>query len=467
MEIHTFKAEGLAQLSYLVADPGAGAAVIIDPRRDIDAYESFLAERQWTLKAVLETHLHADFASGAASLQATYGCPWLGGPAGEDAHDGFTRLEDKATITVGDGQLVARHVPGHSPEHLAFCLRETADAPIWAVFTGDLLFAESVGRPDLAAGLSGEELAHMLHRSLHEVLLPLGDGVIVYPGHGAGSSCGPDIGPRDVTSIGFERAHNPLLQHRDAEDFVRTLCAALDREPNFYKRLKEANTRGIPPARTMPPLPALALSTFLERAAEDGVTLLDGRETEAFRAASTPGSLNLPSRDSFPAWAGRVFAPEDRILLVASDGKTVETMQRHLFRLGIDRVEGSLAGGFRTWIEAGQSIQRETVESVENVEERLADDPDALGHLLDVREPEAYEAGALPEAESHPVVEMVEDGALPNLPRDARLTVYCGSDFRASLAASWLRRAGFLDVRVLLGSIKAWKRSGADLETPA
>lgn len=477
MIFETVKTEGLAQLSYFLADDSARVAAVIDPRRDVEVYLELARRHGVRITHALETHVHADFVSGARILAERTGAEVCVGRSDDYGYAPDRLLEDGDEIELGRLRLRVLHTPGHSPEHVCFTLAspdggdgDVEDEP-WAVFTGDTLFAGSVGRPDLAAGLDPEGQAVRLHASVHETLLPLGDHLLVFPGHGAGSPCGADIGDRDVTTLGIERHTNPKLRADSRDAFVERVLADLPDEPAYYPRMKEVNARGPDPAAALPHLPALDPESFARAMEEEDAVVVDAREIEAFGGAHITGSLNMADRHSFPVWAGRILRPEQTILLVLPHEDRLDVVHRHLFRIGLDDVTGYLAGGIRSWTEAGRPFVVRPDLSVHELWHRIREgeveiDGSSRGdgelQILDVRSDEEWEAGRIPGA-LHVFVPDLPD-ELDGLERDRPVAVYCGSGYRSSLAASLLAREGFARVHNVPGSMSAWLAAGHPLE---
>lgn len=458
MILEKIESDGLAQLSYVVGDADAGVCAVVDPRRDVEAYLEIARRHQVRVAHVLETHVHADFVSGSRELAARTGAPIRVGPGADYGFDAQP-LEDGEVVEVGSWRLVALHTPGHSPEHVCFALTD-GDEPAWAVFTGDTLFAGSVGRPDLSTGMDEEDLARRLWRSLQEKLLPLGDGTVVFPGHGAGSPCGGSIGQRPISTIGYERAHGEKLRARDADDFVERVLGDLPEEPRYYSRMKRVNAAGSERRGPMPTLAPIPPEAFLERMREDDVTVVDTRSIEAFAGSHVKGTLNIALRSSLPVWAGWMLEPPRPILLIVDDPRDVDEVQRHLWRIGIDDVEGYLEDGMRGWFESGLPVAQRTEWSVHELARRVRDGrPEA--QVLDVRSEAEWREGHVPHARHVHAPYVAE--RIDELDRERPVVVYCGSGYRSSLAASVLERAGFEDVHSVPGSIRAWQAAGYPL----
>lgn len=461
MILETVKSEGLAQLSYVVGDEDAGVAAVIDPRRDVGAYLEIAQRHGLRIEHVLETHIHADFVSGSLELRSRTGATVHAGRS--EAYEFCHRpLDDGDTVSVGAYRLTALHTPGHSPEHVCFLLSggRTEGAGPWAVFTGDTLFAGSVGRPDLSAGIPAEELARALYRSIHEKLLPLGDDLLVYPGHAAGSPCGSgEIGDREVTTIGYERRTNDRLGAFTATEFADAVLKDLPEQPRYYTWTREVNASG-PATDGIVHLPALDARAFREAAGREDAVIVDVREAESFSGGHVPGSLNIGLRPAFPVWAGWMLDPGKEIFLVVPDEVQLETVQRHLHRIGLYRIGGWLRGGMHGWIEAGLPLGKRQDLSVHELRERVAYGRDEL-QLLDVRSQSEWDAGRVPGARHvfAPHVGERADEIDPARP----VATFCATGYRGSLAASVLAGLGFDRVHNVAGSMEAWRAAGYPL----
>ncbi|MFG0329042.1 MAG: rhodanese-like domain-containing protein [Phycisphaerales bacterium] len=449
-------ARGISQISYLIGDDSTGEAAVIDPRPDCEIYLRLSEKHGLSITHLFETHIHADFMSGARELAARLG----GRPAicasGEgDAEYGFDleRLADGDHFEFGATRLTVRHTPGHTPEHIAFELaeKERPDSP-WGVLTGDSLFVGSAGRPDLLDDDQTEELAEKLFRTLREYYLGLDDGVMIFPCHGAGSACGADIGDRPMSTIGYERRFNDFLQYDDLNEFKKFVIDGAPPQPAHYSRLKKVNSRGPEIIGGLPKCPGLPADAFREVIDEDGVTLLDTRDMHAFGGGHIPGAINIGDRPMLSNWAGDMLDPEHELLLVMDDDRQIEEIVRYLWRVGITRFRGYLAGGMKSWNRKGWPLNRIEQVTVDELNEHRDE-----WQTLDVRAPSEWKEGHVPGAVHHYVAEM-RDGVdeLDGFSRDKTTAVYCGSGYRASIAASMLEQAGYSDVRNVPGSWEAW-----------
>jgi glyoxylase-like metal-dependent hydrolase (beta-lactamase superfamily II)/rhodanese-related sulfurtransferase len=445
--VHAVVDEGLGNSSYLV-ELGQGLALVVDPARDPLPYLRQADQRGLRIAWVAETHLHADFVSGARELART-GARLLAPRAAELAfpHQG---LGDGDEVDLGGLSLRALATPGHTPEHLSYLLLDGA-APA-GVFTGGALLVGSVARTDLIAPDETEPLARALYRSIRERLLTLPDHTPVYPTHGAGSFCSAPAGAERTTTIGRERLANPLLAAPDEDAFVRALLAGLGSYPPYFLRLRKVNRRG--PAVYGPQPPALAPldPQQVRHLLADGAELVDARPIADFAAGHVPGALSIPLRSAFATWLGWLVPQDRRLVVVVDPGQDRGDLVRQCLKVGYERLVGELAGGMAAWRSAGLPEARIEIAD-------MADQ--AGGTLLDVRQRAEFAAGHLPGARH------VELGALASaedLPAGP-VAVMCGHGERAMTAASLLQRAGHRDLTVLVGGPGDWSRvTGRPLE---
>ena len=433
--------EGLGNSSYLV-DLGEGRALVVDPTRDISPYLRLTEARRVRLAYSLETHLHADFVSGScelARLGATVLAPQEGG-------SGFPQrgLVDLEEFDLGGLTLRAIGTPGHTPEHLSYLLLD-GPRPM-ALFSGGALIVGGVARTDLIDPDQTEPLARQLYRALHDRILGLPDDLSVYPTHGAGSFCSAPGGGRRTTTIGHERAANPLLAAPDEATFLHRLSAGLGTYPAYFRRLREVNRRGPAVYGERPPTLRTLTPDELEREVAGGAELLDVRSMEAFAAGHIPGALSIAFRDAFASWLGWLVPPDRPLLFIADEGQDRAELVRQCLKIGYERFAGELGGGMAAWRAAGRP---ETATL-------LTSDPAALrAPILDVRQSDEFATGHVPGAWH------VELGRLAG-PLDARATdassVMCGHGERAMSAASLLERTGRRPA-VFLGGPDDWSRA--------
>ncbi|MFZ0389881.1 MAG: rhodanese-like domain-containing protein [Calditrichia bacterium] len=461
MILETIFTEGLAHFSYLIGDRSAGVCAVIDPRRDFDIYLQKAKQHHLRITHVIETHIHADFVSGGKELAAYCGAEFCGGEQGnyEFPH---RALQDGEIIRLGEVRLTVYHTPGHTPDPICLLVSggSSAEAP-WGLFTGDTLFAGEIGRPDLLGKENEEKLARQLFQSLHEKIFQLPDYIVIYPAHGKGSPCGAAIGDRSTSTLGYEKANNPLLQITDAEHFSKEVLKSLEPAPAYYPKMKQVNARGPKPLGRLPYLQPLSAEEFRKEMQQENTVVVDTREIEAFAAAHIKNSLSIPFRESFPIWAGRILEPEQRFLLVLQDDALAEQARLNLLRVGLDDTIGYLRKGIRSWIEAGNKFESIHVLDVHRLNRWMKEGRQF--QLLDVREKEEFKSGHLPGARHIFVPDL--PGELENLDKSLPVVLYCGSGFRSSIAASLLLSRGFQVINVP-GSYTAWQAAGKEIRQP-
>jgi hydroxyacylglutathione hydrolase len=451
---------GLAQVAYLVADATAGVVAVIDPRRDIDAYLDWANAHGVRIAAILETHVHADFVSGARELAAATGAPIYASRLGHEefAH---TPLDDGDEIPVGALRLRAFFTPGHTPEHLSYLLFDPAhgDQPR-ALFSGDSLFVGDVGRPDLLGAAATRGLADQLYHTVVDRLAALPDDVIVYPGHTAGSACGKKIGDAPSTTIGQEKLVNYAFHARSEEDFIARILADMPPPPTYYPVLKRINKVGATPLADLPTGDALTPEAVATRQAA-GTLVIDARTPAAFGAGHLPGAIFAGLGPDFLAWLGWL-APYDReIILVLDHDEAFAEARTELRRIGLDRVGGYLAGGIDSWHRAGREVATLPQLTVQELQERLSGGAPLA--VLDVRGDDEWASGHIAGA-SHTFAGLIAQGADIPLDGDAGpIAAICGSGYRSSVANSLLQARGRRNLVNVIGGMAAWRAT--DLPT--
>ena len=462
----------LAQASYLVGCAATGEAVVIDPNRDAEQYVAAAAGERLRITHVTETHIHADFVSGSRELAARTGARlFLSAEGGEDwqyafaGDDGATLLRHGDVFMVGNIRFEALHTPGHTPEHLAFLVTDTAatDMPM-GVFTGDFVFVGDVGRPDLlerAAKVANtmEASARQLFASLQR-FKSLPDHLQIWPAHGAGSACGKSLGAVPQSTLGYERLVNWGLAAMSEEAFVREVLSGQPEPPRYFAEMKRINRDGPRVlgaiARPRPMRPA-ELPALIDR----GAIVVDTRSADAFAAGHVPGTINLPLNKSFTTWAGW-FLPYDAdfYLLTTDGGRALDEAVRDLAMIGLDRVGGwfstdAVAG----WAAGGRSL--ETIRQMRPAE-LAAELGSGQAAVLDVRGADEWEAGHLPDVVNIPL------GHLPSrmgdVPSGRPLVLHCQGGGRSAIAASILQARGIKDVVNLTGGFGAWAAEGLPVE---
>ncbi|MFD4180967.1 rhodanese-like domain-containing protein [Rhodococcus sp. NPDC058514] len=433
--------EGLGNSAYLV-DLGDGRALVVDVSRDLREVYRVARKRGLTVGFAADTHLHADFLSGARQLSATEGTRVLASAAGnrEFAHTG---LREGDEVDLGGLRLRALATPGHTREHLSFLLLDGQQEV--GVFTGGSLLVGAAARTDLISPEQTEALAREQYASLHR-LAALPTDLAVWPTHGAGSFCSAPPGAERTTTIGRELATNPLLAAPDEDAFVDALLGSLGTFPSYFLRLGELNRRGPALLERPPQLPPKDVDAVRRQLAE-GATVIDVRPIVDFAAAHVPGALSIALRPAFVTWLGWL-APRDRPLIVIrnADQDPAEVASQAA-KIGYDNVIGELTGGLAAWTAAGHAVASTPLVGPDQV---------GPGRVLDVRQQAEYVAGHLPGALHIELGDLaIHADALPRGP----MVVMCAHGERAMEAASVLERAGHHRVSVLQGGAAAWERA--------
>jgi hydroxyacylglutathione hydrolase len=471
MLLRTFMDPKLAQYAYLVGCQATGEAVVIDPARDIEPYLQSVESAGLRLVGAVETHIHADFLSGARELAARTGATLFLSGAGSESWryryaDGYPSriLRDGDRFTVGRVGLQALFTPGHTPEHLSYLLTDhaTTDRPM-GLFSGDFVFVGDVGRPDLlerAAGMS--DTARASARDVFASLdrfRALEDHLQVWPAHGAGSACGKDLGAVPSSTVGYERRTNWALQATDVTAFVTELLDGQPEPPRYFATMKARNRDGpdvLGGVRVPPHLPHGVLADVVAQ----GRTVVDTRPAAAFATTHIAGTLNLPMDDDFPTWAGWLLRYDEPLYLIVSRD-AVEEAAHDLHSIGLDNASGFFdASVVEAWESEGRPIARYRVASPKEVAPAVLD---GRALLLDVRAETERRESRVPGSE-HVMLGYLPDH-VDDLPRDRPVVVHCAVGSRSAIAAALLQSRGVTNVVNLLGGIEAWQRAGLPVET--
>lgn len=483
----------LAQAAYLIGCQRTGEAILIDPERDIDRYLAVAAKEKVRITAVAETHIHADFLSGAREVAEKTGAHlYLSGEGGPDwqyqwlqsrssggayAH---TLLRDGTSFSVGNIEIRAIHTPGHTPEHMCFLVTDRgggASEPM-GIATGDFVFVGDLGRPDLletAAGQAGskEPAARALFRSVGR-FNALADYLQVWPAHGAGSACGKALGAVPQTTVGYERRFNPSIKVAGAgeSEFVHSILTGQPDPPVYFARMKRDNKLGpailgaLPRPGRLGPADAAALDA-------SSIAVIDMRPWKEFKAAHIPGALWIPMDSMFPTVAGSFVGEDEPMYLCLDPGQNDAALDeaiRCLIRVGLDDIRGWFHAGEMPAVLAarqaarpgdGQAESRVGSIAEVSVQGARADIESSKYFLLDVRNESEFVEGHLPGAYHTPYTRLADQ--IDQLPTQRNLLVSCKSGGRSGRACAYLKRAGYT-VTNLAGGFDAWIASGAPTE---
>lgn len=474
MILKRFYDDKLAQASFLIGCAQTGEALVLDPNRDVEQYVRAAAAERLRIVAVTETHIHADFVSGARELAERTGARlYLSDEGDADWKYAFasqpnvTLVRDGDAIRIGRVRLDVMRTPGHTPEHIAFALTdEPASAEPLAVFTGDFVFVGEVGRPDLlerAANRTGtmEKGAHALFASLQR-FKGLPGHLMLWPGHGAGSACGKSLGGLPATTLEYERHTNWGLRQGDEASFVREVLEGQPEPPAYFKEMKRINQQGPPPLGGFRDPPAVAAARIIETI-ERGEFIVDLRPTAEFAAGAIAGTLHIPMGPLFTTWSGWLLPYDRPSFLLASRIEDVRAAVRDLAMIGIDRVAGWFgADALAAWTATGRPLV--TLPSM-SASDAFARHAAGQITLLDVRGANEYATGHVAGVVHVPLGELgVRAGTLD---RGRPIAVHCEGGTRSPIAASILRRAGLANVIDVPGGFSEHTRAGLPVETGA
>jgi hydroxyacylglutathione hydrolase len=456
MIFERIKSAGIAHNSYLI---GSGSdAAVIDPRRDCQVYADLAQQKGLKIRYIFETHRNEDYVIGSIELNTMTGAEIYHGP-GLDWKYGNT-LKDGQQFRIGRLRLTAIHTPGHTDESISYAVADlaTGEATVM-VFTGDALFVNEVGRTDLYGPKEASRLASNLYDSIFNKLLPLGDGVILCPAHGAGSVCGLHIASRDESTIGTERIQNPVLQIKDKRKFVKYKLAEKPERPYYFSQMEKLNLEG-PPFLGCLPLPTPLTPVEFEKQMNQGAIVVDTSEPAAFGGAHIRGAYSI-WLEGLPVFGGWMLPYDTPILLVLEDQSHLERAVRYLIRAGYDQIAGYLREGTEGWYNAGLPTESLPLLSVHQLKVMLDRGEELL--ILDTRGQDEWDSGHIA-GSLHIYVGYLEQ-RLKEVPRDEPIAVICNVGHRAGLGASILLRAGYPNVYNVLGSVKAWVAAGFPVTT--
>ncbi len=469
--------EKLAQAAYLIGCQRSGEAIVIDPERDVDRYLELAKANGLRIVAAAETHIHADFLSGARELAERVGArvyvsdeggedwsaQWLDARTGGGSYD-HRLLKNGDVFSIGAIEFRVIHTPGHTPEHIVYLVTDRgagATEPI-GLATGDFVFVGDVGRPDLlesAAGHVGamEPSARRLFRTLRTID-DLPDFVQVWPGHGAGSACGKALGAVPMSTLGYERRFNPaLLAATDEDTFVEFILSGQPEPPIYFANMKRDNMMGPRVLGDLPRPERLSPDRLVALDAKT-TTIIDTRPWVAFRDGHVPGSLSIPLDRSFPTNAGSVVREDESIVLIVEPDRLDEAV-RDLVRIGLDNIPSWFdASGLDAFERSGGSLAQAPEVSPEEGEQMLAD---RHTRALDVRRAPEFAAGRLPGAINIAHTRLAV--RLDELTAAHRFLVYCRGGARSGVASSFLQRQGYEAIN-MRGGILAWEQTHARSE---
>jgi len=429
---------GISHYSYIIGDKNE--AVVIDPRRDVGVYLEKTRDQGMIIKYILETHRNEDYIIGSIELSAKTGAKILISGHEDLGHVYGDKIYDGDKIEIGDIKIEALHTPGHTLGHMSYVVYENNRKYPYLVFTGDCLFMGDLGRTDFYGKENLEKTTGLLYESIFNKLFPLGDDVLVFPAHGPGSACGESMEERPYTTLGYERKNNPKLQVSSKEEFIKNL-ARMRIKPRYFEAMEEYNTKGTEFAGETVVLEPL----LIKDAKEQGITLIDIREKEAFCGGHIPGALFF-SRGNISTYIGTVLNLNTPVALI-TEGNDMEKLNELywlLKRIGFDSIKGFISYGNAQWEASGNDL--EILKTIKGKDYMKLDSEHIL---LDVRKSES----ALENVKNYMNIPLQYlNDQYKNIPSGKKVYVLCASGDRSTTAASFLKGKG-IDARVIAGGL--------------
>jgi hydroxyacylglutathione hydrolase len=470
MLLKYFYDSNLAHASYMVGCQATGEAIIVDPGRDIGPYMHLAEENDLQIVAVTETHIHADFVSGARELAERTGAHlYLSDEGDENWKYGFldgydhTLVTDGDTFDVGNVRLEVMHTPGHTPEHISFLLTDRgggADRPM-GIFTGDFVFVGSIGRPDLlekAAGIANTAAVaarQMFHSVQRFKQLP--DYLQVWPAHGAGSACGKGLGAVPSSTVGYEKMFNPAMAYDDEDTFVDYLLADQPEPPRYFSVMKRVNKEG-PRLLQSIPAPSHLPAARLPQVLDSGTQIVDTRLAGSFAERFVPGTINIPAHE-LSNWAGWLVDYERPLYLIV-DSDDSQRVVRDLNYIGVDNIAGYFeTTAVQILAEMGHQLRAYDVENPEGLAGKILN-----GEVLviDIRNQTEWDEGHIPGAQ-HVMLGYLADRS-KEIINGQPIVVQCRSGNRSAIGASVLLAQGAKDVINMQGGLRDWANAGLPIE---
>ena len=435
MKVEQIYTKCLSQGSYYIESNNEVA--IIDPLREVDVYISKANTSNSKIKYIFETHIHADFISGHLNLAKKSGAVIVYGPKAETSFENIV-AKDCQEFKIGDITIVAIHTPGHTIESTTYLLKDSSGKD-HAIFTGDTLFLGDVGRPDLSqnSSMSNRDLASMLFDSLRNKIMTLSDDVIIYPGHGEGSSCGKDLSSETIGTLGDQKRTNYALRENMTKDeFIKEVLDGLLDPPKYFPDNVMLNKEGYDESdeiinRSFNSLTANEVDNMLK----EKLTILDVRSVEDFSSSHIPGSIFIGLDGRFAPWVGEILEDvSKKLILVAPEGREKEAITR-LSRVGFDNVIGYLEGGINSWIKNGGKISKVLNESASKFSTL-----DNNKNILDVRSKNEHKSESLLNSLNIPLIDLSK--SIDRVSFEKTFYVHCKGGYRSMIAASILLANG-------------------------
>ena len=448
MNVVPFVHEGLGNSSYLIGTDG-GSALLVDPDRTVQRYLDAADARGWRIETVLETHLHADFVSGAHELAAAMGAK-LFVPEGEGLRLPHEDVRGSERWTFDGLEVESIASPGHTPEHMSYVIHSGSQPPM--LFSGGSLIVGGAARTDLISPEMTDPLTRAQYRTLKTAFGGLPDETLLYPTHGGGSFCSAGSGGSRTSTLGAERSSNPLLAFDSEDEFAAWFPTTFPSTPAYYFRMRAFNQAG-PRLRREIDAPLMLSPQEFDARRKSGI-VVDTRPMEEYLTSHIAGSLSNEFRDSYAVWLGSTVPEGAELLFVTADGVSVDRVVDESLLVGYERFGGVLRGGISAWARAGLDVQATPLLRTAAAQQLIIDG----GIALDVRELNEFAAGHIEGALHIPLGSL--SARIDEVPRDRPIVTYCGHGERATTGASILERAGITSLNTLKHGIGAWQDDG-------
>lgn len=454
MKVEQLYTDCLAEAAYYIESNGEAA--IVDPMREVQQYIDMANANGVKIKYIFETHFHADFVSGHVDLAEKTGAKIVFGPTAKTEFDSIIAT-DGQIFNVGDLSIEVMHTPGHTVESSTYLLKDERGKD-FCIFSGDTLFIGDVGRPDLAikSDVTKEDLAGMLFDSLRSKIMPLANDVIVYPGHGAGSSCGKNMSSETYATLGDQKENNYALQDISREDFVKELTTGIMPAPQYFPKAAMLNKNGYTSIDEVVSKGANALRpSEVLKLQEEGALILDTRSKEDFHEGFIKGSIFIGIDGGFAPWVGTVIKDNKQPIIIIVEAGREEEVTIRLSRVGYDNTIGYLQGGYESWKAAGLQVDEITSILAPDLANLLKEKKDL--NLIDARKPSEFEAEHSCSAINRPLDFISSE--IDGFQKDEKYYVHCRTGYRSLIYTSIMKKNGIANVVDVEGGFEAMQET--------
>lgn len=455
MYFEQFTVEGLGCYSYMLGCPAAGIACVVDPERHVERYMAAARRKGLEITHVFDTHLHADHISGARDLAELSGAIVYIHPSIQAGFPHKT-VKEGDEFTFGAARLKVLETPGHTPNSVSFAVSDlTRSEEPMLLLTGDLLFVGDIGRPDLAGEDLLEEQVKNLYNSLYKKLGQFPDYIEVYPAHGQGSLCGKGMSAKPMSTLGFERRQNPLLNNMDFETFRQIMTQEFQIRPPGFVSIVGKNKKGPEMISGRSPLRELSMRDVERLRKDPDIRLVDIRPATEFGAAFIPGAINIGLVPNSAMWLGMSLDAGKQLIIISNSYANAQEAEKQFRRVGFDDIIGCLPNGISEYVSAGfdlAHLPQLTVDSMQHVLEKYPDHT-----LIDVRTHLEQKRDPFENAIHIPFQQFIQEGI--DLPKQTHITIVCGTGFRSNIAGSFLKAHGYPHIFCLMGGTSAWNEA--------